>query len=103
MDVVIGNYTGINLDTDAVHFGTIEKGKATTRTREVVITNNHDKSKKIYITTSGKLSKWVELSEDSFILSPQENKSVQVMLKINPEIDYGTYNGTLKAEFKEEG
>ena len=100
MDVIIGNYTGINIDTDAIHFGTIEKGKSAPRTREVVIANVNNKSRKVYLTKSGELSKWIVLSESNFILSSHENKTIQVTLKINPETDYGNYNGTLRAVFK---
>jgi len=101
MDVIVGNYTGINLDTDAVHFGTIKKEDPALRMREVVIINSYNESKEVFLSVDGKLSKWAALSENHFILSPNENKSIEVTLKISSEIGSGTYYGILKAVFKE--
>jgi len=101
IDLIVGNYTSINLDTDAIHFGTVKKGKVNTLTREVVINNNDNVPKKVRLFVKGDLSGLIQISENNFILPPTENKTISITVIVNPERDYGTYEGMLRAVFQE--
>ncbi|MBI2662566.1 hypothetical protein HYX11_03845 [Candidatus Woesearchaeota archaeon] len=101
MDLIIGNHTGINLDADALHFGTIKKGEVKTLTREVIVNNNYTYPKKVRLSIKGDLSEIIKISENNFILLQGENKTISITAIVNPERDYGTYEWVLRAVFQE--
>lgn len=100
MDLKVGTYAGINIDTDALHFGTVPKGKVGSLAREVVVENNDNVRRNVFISASGELAPYVGLSEDEFTLDPFANKTVEVTLIVPPGLDSGSYNGTLTITLK---
>ena len=101
IDLTVGNHTGINMDADALHFGTIKKGEVKTLIREIVVSNNDLSAKKVRLFITGNLSEQLKISQNNFIVLPAENKTISITAIINPEREYGTYEGVLKAVFHE--
>lgn len=101
MDIVIGDYTGLTLDTDAIHFGTIDKEKKDPRTRLLQISNEDNKTKNVRLTAHGQLSSFVLFSEENFILGPYENKTIEITISPSSDMDYGNYTGTVRAIIRE--
>ncbi|MBI4739489.1 hypothetical protein HY772_08185 [Candidatus Woesearchaeota archaeon] len=100
MDITIGNYTGVNLDHDGIHFGTSKKGEERAITREVIVINNSTYNKKVAIEVVGNISKLISVSDNYLILPPDSNRSVLISAKVRREAEYGTYTGILRAVFK---
>ncbi|MEW5896511.1 MAG: hypothetical protein AB1668_02360 [Nanoarchaeota archaeon] len=97
MDLTIGDHLGVNLDNDAIHFGTVEQGKSYSLAREVVLSNNDARSQRLSLSTEGELAQWLTLSERAVTLLPQQNKTITVTLKVPANLELGTYNGMFKA------
>ena len=96
MEMIIGNYTGIVLDADALHFGTIKKGSGESRTRQTIITNNDNQTKQVEIRIRGNITEWTSLSESLFILGPYENKTIEVTVHPDTALTEGNYRGVLQ-------
>lgn len=92
-DAFIGNYSGINLDADALHFGTLGEGKEGSRTRVIVIANNGEQIKKITLSVTGTIAQGITFSDASFLLEPHQNKTVQVTFTLLSDMEYGNYTG----------
>lgn len=90
VDYVIGDHIGINLDGDAVHFGTA-RGDMVLR-RGVVISSDIDVLVKTELTGID----YVAVKEDEFILLAGEKKELELVLELPPNIEKGTYTGELK-------
>ncbi len=98
MDVAIGDYVGVNLDTDAVHFGAVDAMRSGELTREVVITNSAEAPKKIYLFKTGKISRWIAYSETAFLINPGQNETIAVKFTVPAAgISKGNYSGNLIA------
>ncbi len=89
---------GLNIDTDALYFGKIPKGQS--GQRYVTIINSHEKPLRVIIKTSGDGSGWIAPEENSFIINPNENKSVIITAKIPEDAGIGEYSGTVSVFFK---
>jgi len=99
MYLTVGNYTGFNVDTDAIYFGTImPSGRGT---RIINITNSNQISI-VNIKSYGELKEWIYISENNFILNPNEDKTVNVMVYVPKNIEYKDYKGVLKIRFKKQ-
>lgn len=101
MDLIIGDYTGLTIDTDAIHFGTVDTEKNDPRTRLMQISNNNNKTKEIRLTAYGQLSSFVRFSRKSFILGPYENKTIEITISPSSDMDYGNYTGVVRANIRE--
>lgn len=98
MDIKISDHPGINVDSDALHFG-----KATSpggADRYILVSNDYALPLKVMITSRGELSSWINLNESSFILEPAETRSIKVSAEIPSGVSYGNYTGTLKILFR---
>lgn len=78
--VKIGEYVGINLDTDKLHFGTVTKGGYGERG----ITINSDEDGYIYVTSQGDIGNWLYISNRSN-LTVTENSSTIIHFFLVPE------------------
>lgn len=101
MYIKVGERTGINTDTDAIHFGTAIRGKAANLRRDVHLKNTYNTTQDVTLSVSGFLAPWVTVSETHFVLEPGEKKDLKVEISVTPLWDYGRYNGTLVAQFRE--
>jgi len=85
---------GINIDTDAIHFGKLPLGAGSTR--HMNITNYHDFSTFFYIKVEDNLlSKIVSISPNYFVLKPNENKLINIAVSVPKDSKPGNYEGKL--------
>lgn len=101
IDFKVGDAIGFNVDTDAIHFGTLKKGSGSIPYRYFTVSNNGNISRFVNFTLSENMGAWVKISANHFILQPGENKQLKAELDIPSGLMYGTYNGTLKTSFRE--
>lgn len=90
MDLKVGDYVGINTDTDALHFGTINPGGF--GTRSVLLSNNYDTTLKVKIKVYGDLAEFVSV-QNNFVLLKNETKKIPFIVSIPQEAVYGNYTG----------
>lgn len=87
----IGEKPGFDLDPEALTFGRIPKNSSATRNINIYNEFNHD----IYISIS--LSKnllgFLSVSENNFILNPQESKNISFFINSKKESELGVYEG----------
>lgn len=95
MDIIIGNYIGLNTDTDSIHFGTTLPG--TSANREIVL--NADKEMLVNLKLSGNISSFIKIPENNFILSKNMQKSIKLTSVIPLNATKGVYTGILKITF----
>ena len=95
MDIIIGNYIGLNTDTDSIHFGTTLPG--TSANREIVL--NTDKNITVNLKLSGNISSFIKIPENNFILSKNMQKSIKLTSVIPLNAAKGVYTGILKITF----
>src|SRR3989344_3058823 len=95
MNIIIGNYIGLNTDTDAIHFGTTLPG--TSANREIVL--NTDKNITVNLKLSGNISSFIKIPENNFILSKNMQKSIKLTSVIPLNATKGVYIGILKITF----
>ena len=94
MDVTIlaEGIVGLNVDTDAIHFGIVPKGGGSTR--HVNLTNSEDYSVFIYIEKDDSLlSSLVRIEPNYFTLEGNEYESVDVKLFVPEDFESGNYTG----------
>ncbi len=94
VDYAVGSYQGFNLDSDAIHFGTILPGVVVKR--KLVVETSQDAL--IHVALYG--MKGLELDENDFFLKSGESKAITVTLFIPKKADEGYYNGKLVIVYK---
>jgi len=89
----VGNYTGVDLNTSALTFGTL--AKSASASRNILITNENKKSMLVIISVDGQVKEWIDISEKIFVLNADEIKAVKVIAEIPQNAEFGGYNGTI--------
>ena len=97
MYITVGNYTGFNVNTSALFFGTVAKSGSSER--YVVVTNEYSEELKVKINIKGELEDWTSLSEKKFMLEKNANKTVNVKVNIPPDVEFGDYTSTMEIKF----
>jgi hypothetical protein len=99
MDVKVGMVVGINIDTDAMHFG-IVRPRGIAR-HKLNITNIFDYNSQIIISWKGNISHMISVSDNNFALEPGEIRVVTFSCTIpeNAPIN-ATYEGRARVMFK---
>ena len=99
MDVKVGRIVGINLDTDAMHFGIVAP-KGTSRHR-LIISNVYSHNLQIIISWKGNISEMISVSDNNFILMQGENRTVTFSCTLPEDAPmHTTYDGTAKIMYK---
>lgn len=98
MYLTVSNYTGFDVNTSALIFGTVIPSSYVQRT--INITNIDENIHKICIKPTGKLAKWIAVSEAEFILKGNESKEIKVKINVPYDAEYGKYTGSLKIIFR---
>lgn len=93
IDYTVGDYVGINLDEDAIHFGTAHKG--TTHRRYMKISTDRDVFVKIILYDI----EYIIIEEADFLLHSGETKNVPLLLNLPLNAEDGHYSGKLKVVF----
>lgn len=98
MDIKVGDHIGLNLDTDALHFGiSMSPGSAA---RDIIVSNDHNISLRVDIRPAGKIADWVLVKENNFVLKPGEKKNVEFEVNVPKDVEVGLYEGVLRIFFR---
>ena len=83
---------GVNIDTDAFHFGRLPRGAGATR--HLNVTNYHNFSVFFYmVKDNSNLSEIVGIGPNNFILKPFEYRTVNVAAQVPKGFKSGNYSG----------
>ena len=94
----VSNYTGFNVNTSAVFFGTIiPSGMAS---RDIIVTNEDAEAHKVNIKIQGELNNWITISENGFSLESEQNRTIKLTLSVPYNAEYGNYTSKVKIIFK---
>ena len=97
MDITIPveDMVGLNVDTDAIHFGIVPKGGGSTR--HVNLTNSEDYGVFIYIEKDDSLlSSIVRIDPNYFTLESNGLESIDVAVSVPVDFEPGNYTGHVK-------
>lgn len=98
MDVEVDNKIGFNLDSDAIHFGTVPAGNKITRYMSI----NHSRGKPIRIGLKafGEMGKWLDYSDNGFVLEKNKKRIITLTLYVPEDASVSKYNGKLRVYIK---
>ena len=82
---------GINLDTDAIWFGSIPLGGSAKRPINI----SSSKNSRVIIRAEGVLADWMIVSENKFRIVSNEKKEVDIFVSVPTDAPLGFYNGKL--------
>jgi len=97
MKAKVGKVVGLDTNTSAVSFGIIQKGGSAKR--PLILRNTNTKPVKVRITKTGTLAPWVYLSENNFVLKPNESKELTATAIPPLMATEGPYYGQFKFTF----
>ena len=89
--VNVADYIGFDVNATALKFGTISPGNSGSKKIYLENTYSYDVSIEIYV--EGEIMKFLEVSDNNFILKKGDQKEVGFTVKIPKEAEYGTYEG----------
>lgn len=96
-NVIVGDYVGINVNSDALYFGTVFKGGYSER--EFSIDNFECRKCKVVIKADGDTKDWIWVSNRSFTLKEGESIDLKAIVDIPRDAEFGNYTGNLKIYF----
>lgn len=96
---IASNISGFDLNKNELTFGKIKTGNSASR--GLVIKNNFDKKKRITFICLGKIKDYLIVSENDFILMPDEARTVDFSVFLPTDLDYGTYYGKIQIRTSE--
>jgi len=98
MDIKVGTdkIIGINVGTDAIHFGKVPSmkisGTSAQAIRELTVYSG-DADVKVTVKTSGELGQWVTAEPSKFYLGKNQTKAVTLTARMPYDIEPGVYTG----------
>jgi len=87
------NIIGMNADADALHFGTVPRRGTSTRRMDIV--NNQNYPLFVNISIEGDFTDWINVSDNNFILQPEESSRIIFKTKVPEDAPFRIYNGTV--------
>lgn len=90
---IAGESMGFDLGPGNINFGLIIPGRGTSR--DLTITNTHDKPTITKIKSSGEISDYIIVSENNFRLQPQESKNITFTCFPSKDIELREYSGKI--------
>ena len=97
MDVRVEKSYGFNVDTDAVHFGSLPPGAGGTRIFSI---NGDNRQHTVEIISSGDIGQWVSISPREFNLAADETINVSVSVSVPRDASQGLHTGSLSIRMK---
>ena len=98
VDVYVRKTPGLNVDSDALRFGTVPPGGSGRRNISI---ENDDVANIVTIEAYGDIASWVYVSENDFYMAPSESKSIEVTVNVPEDTPVRDYrNGTLRIIFR---
>ncbi|MEM0465409.1 MAG: hypothetical protein QXW97_01760 [Candidatus Pacearchaeota archaeon] len=96
--VKVDNQIGVAVNGTALVFGVIPPGSYSTKTLH--ITNVHNGIAKVKIYAKGNIKNFLNVSDNNFILYPNESKELIFRAKIPLGTKYGDYSGKVIFEIR---
>lgn len=90
--LTVGNYTGFNVATDALYFGTVPPGGAASRFIE--IRNDGGMNVESTLVFEGTVTRFLSAPE-KVVLEPYHNQTVQISAYVPEDAQRGEYFGKL--------
>ena len=95
VEIIERGFVGLNIDTDAIHFGIVTWGGGSTR--HINLTNSKEQDVFIYLTKDdSELSNIVSIIPNYFVLESNEVKRVDVKVSVPEGFETGNYTGKIK-------
>jgi hypothetical protein len=99
-EVILGESPGFDLNNTALTFGRVIPGNA--GSREISIKNNFDRNISVNIVSRGKISDFLIVSENDFILTPNEEKKITFSVLFPKGSEMRKYTGQIEIKSKNE-
>jgi len=90
----LGESSGFDLSPNELSFGKIKVNQSATR--DITVENKFETSVKISIRSSGEISKNIIVSENNFILNPQESKNIAFSIYTKGLTEFKEYIGEVE-------
>lgn len=95
VEIIKGGFVGLNVDTDAIHFGVVTLGGGSIR--GINLSNNKDYDVFIYLTRDdSELSSIVNIDPNYFILKSSEERRVKVSIYPPEDFPVGNFTGKIQ-------
>ena len=88
--LTVGNYTGFNVATDALYFGTVPEGGSASRFIE--IKNEGDRKLESSLIFEGNVTAFLSAGS-KVVLEPYQNMTVRITASVPPDAPRGEYFG----------
>ena len=99
MDIKVGDVVGINIDADALHFGTLMGTGCSNRL--ITVKHEYNYPVKVMISIIGELESWTSIEENNFILNKNQEREVKFNVCAQPDaVKYKDYTSTARIVFK---
>ncbi len=92
-----GSIIGFDTNKSVISFGTLSPGGSSQR--PVILKNIRAIPVRVYTKKSGKMAEWVYISENNFILGPNEEKTLNFTAILPQNAEPGSYKGKVKFFF----
>ncbi len=99
MTLIVGDHAGLDVNTEKLAFGMVMPA-GNSCTRYIVLSNKKDYLLNVHINFYGSLAEWISVSENHFVLKPDEEKKLSFSATVPRSTAYGNYTGTAKFVFK---
>ena len=93
--IKVGDYVGINLDTDKLYFGTVAPSNSAQRS--LIITSQKDSF--VVITSRGSTGEWIAPEENHFSIAGKEEKRIRFNAHVPAEASFGNHTGYVEVRF----
>ena len=90
---LMGNTSGFDLNPNELTFGQITQNSSASRA--ITITNSFNKQKEIHIRASGEIKEYIIVSENNFILNPNESKNITFSIYPTNTTQQQKYSGQI--------
>ncbi|MFA7707765.1 MAG: hypothetical protein WCX73_02340 [Candidatus Pacearchaeota archaeon] len=97
-EAILGERPGFDLNSTALTFGKVVLGNSASR--EVFITNDFDKDVIIEISSKGEISDFLIVSDNEFILAPNEKKTISFSVLFPKGSEMKKYTGWIEVKTK---
>ncbi len=85
---------GINVNASALWYGTIPRGGIAKR--DLIITNGDSWPRRVWIRAEGEIAEWLSVTDNGFLLQPDEGKKVGVVVKVPMDAELRNYTAEIE-------
>ncbi|MBR9703816.1 hypothetical protein GOV12_00255 [Candidatus Pacearchaeota archaeon] len=96
--VEVSNIHGFEVNGTALKFGTLPLGGLAKKS--LVIKNDHEGYSRIKIFAKGKIRNFLNVSENGFVLAPNQSKEIVFRVRIPKNAEFGNYTGKVVFEIR---